>query len=172
MRGIYAGFGGYAQRSGRGFQVFRQDHWALEGTGLSYADMFGDEANIFSYEVDGLDYTFVDGLPVATFTDGAPEGIEIIAMNFATLAETGLPEYAYTRMYGDGDAQFRASMMVDNPTPADVSRFSRGTGMVVNFQRGKGEVFTAGACEWINGLRLGEFYTETITKNVLARFCA
>ena len=39
MRGIYAGFGGYAQRSGRGFQVFRQDHWALEGTGLSYADV-------------------------------------------------------------------------------------------------------------------------------------
>jgi hypothetical protein len=48
-------------------------------------------------------------------------------------------------MYGDGDAQFRASMMVENPTPADVKKYSRGTGMVVHFKRGKGEVFTAGA---------------------------
>mgnify|MGYP006195292323 CR=1 FL=1 len=32
------------------------------GTGLGYADMFGDEANIFGYEVDGLDYTFVPAM--------------------------------------------------------------------------------------------------------------
>jgi hypothetical protein len=41
---------------------------------------------------------------------------------------------------------------------------------VVSFERGKGEVFCAGTCEWVNGLIEKDFYVERITRNVLNRF--
>ncbi len=170
LRGIYAGFGGMARRAPRGFNVFRPGHWAFAGTGLAYADMFGDEANIFGFEMDGLEYTFQDGLPVPTFEDGAPPGAEILAMGWATLAEAGRPEDAYSLMLGDGDARFRASLLGPDMSGATIERHSRGSGMVVAFQRGKGEVFTAGTCEWVNGLITGDTYTQAVTRNVLARF--
>lgn len=169
LRGVYAGFGGMASRAARGFNTFRPEHWSFAGTGLGYADMFGDEANIFGYEMDGLDYTFVDGLPVPTGTDGAPDGIEILAMGWATLAEAGRPEDAYSFMLGDGDARYRDSLMGDGSAES-LAKHSRGSGMVVHFKRGAGEVYTAGTCEWVNGLIQRDFYTETITKNVLDRF--
>jgi hypothetical protein len=169
FRGIYAGFGGMARRAARGFNVFRPTHWSFEGTGLAYADMFGDEANIFGFEMDGLEYTFVDGLPLPTYEDGAPPGTEIIAMGWATLAESGLPRDEYSLMLGDGDARFKASLFGE-ADQASVDRHSRGSGMIVNFKRGSGEVFTAGTCEWVNGLIVGNLYTEAITRNVLDRF--
>ena len=169
LRGIYAAFGGMARRAARGFNVFRPEHWAFAGTGLGYADMFGDEANIFGFEMDGVDYTFEDGLPVPTGTDGAPEGLQILAMGFATLAESSLPEFKSSLMLGDGDAQFRNSLLGE-PTTESLERHKRGSGMVVHFARGKGEVFTAGTCEWVNGLIEGDVFTQRITKNVLDRF--
>lgn len=173
LRGIYAGgLGAMAPRGARGLLVFRPDHWALEGTGLTYADMFGDEHNIFSYEVDGLDYTFEDGLPVPLGSDGAPEGLEIVAMNWATLAESGLPEHRYAHAIGDGDAVFRARMLAGNTEPESVLKHSRGSGMVVCFESGNGRVFTAGTCEWVCGLTGNDFYTTKITKNVLDAFLA
>jgi hypothetical protein len=169
LRGIYAAFGGMARRAARGFNVFRPEHWAFAGTGLGYADMFGDEANIFGFEMDGVEYTFEDGLPVPTGTDGAPEGLIILAMGFATLAESGLPEFESSLMLGDGDAQFRNALLGE-PTTESLERHKRGSGMVVHFARGKGEVFTAGTCEWVNGLIEGDVFTQRITKNVLDRF--
>jgi len=170
LRGIYAGFGGMARRSPRGYSVFRPEHWAFEGTGLGYADMFGDEANIFGYEVDGLDYTFVNGLPEPLGTDGAPPGLEILAMGWATVAEQGRTEDAYSFMLGDGDTRFRASLLAPDMSDESVRRHSRGSGMVVHFRKGRGQVFTAATCEWVRGLMLDEVYTATITKNVLDRF--
>ena len=169
LRGIYAAFGGMARRAPRGFTVFRPEHWAFETTGLGYADMFGDEASIFGFEMDGLDYTFKNGLPEPTGTDGAPEGLEIIAMGWATLAETGRPEDAYSLMLGDADARFREALLGDGSNES-LAIHSRGSGMVVSFQMGAGEVFTAATCEWVNGLIQKDFYTETITRNVLDRF--
>lgn len=171
LQGIYAAFGGMAARSPRGFTVFRPEHWAFAGTGLGYADMFGDEASIFGYEMDGLDYAFEDGLPVPTGRDGAPPGVEILAMGWATLAEYGRPEVLYSHMLGDGDARFRASLLGD-PSAASIAKHSRGAGMVVGLRRGRGEVFTAGTCEWVNGLIRGDVYTEAVTRNVLDRFRA
>jgi hypothetical protein len=169
LRGIYAAFGGMARRAARGFNVFRPEHWAFTGTGLGYADMFGDEANIFGFEMDGVEYTFEDGLPVPTGADGAPEGLQILAMGFATLAESSLPEFESSLMLGDGDAQFRNSLLGE-PTTESLERHKRGSGMVVHFTRGQGEVFTAGTCEWVNGLIEGDVFTQRITKNVLDRF--
>lgn len=169
LRGIYAAFGGMARRAPRGFNVFRPEHWAFAGTGLGYADMFGDEANIFGFEMDGVDYTFVNGQPVPTGSDGAPDGLSILAMGFATLAESGLPEFESSLMLGDGDAQFRNALL-GAPTAESLERHKRGSGMVVHFARGAGEVFTAGTCEWVNGLITGDVFTQQITRNVLDRF--
>lgn len=45
-----------------------------------------------------------------------------------------------------------------------------GSGMVASFEKGKGEVFCAGTCEWVAGLIRRDDFTELITKNVLDRF--
>ncbi|WP_051792636.1 N,N-dimethylformamidase beta subunit family domain-containing protein [Amycolatopsis jejuensis] len=169
LRGLYAAFGGMAPRAARGFTVFRPAHWALRGTGLGYGDMFGDESNVFSFEMDGLDYEMRDGLPHPRYTDGAPETTEILAMNWATAAEDGLPEYADSLMIGDGDARFRAAILGEDGEEG-LARSSRGSGMIVAFTRGEGEVFTAATCEWVNGLRLHDPYVEAITHNILGTF--
>ena len=170
LRGIYAGWGGMAPRAPRGFQVFRHDHWSLHGTGLGYADMFGDEAGIFAFEVDGLEYGFVDGCPVATPVNQAPDGLQIIAMGWATNAEQGLDEHAHARYFGDVDAQFAAAILDGSTRPEDVARRARGCGVVVAFSRGSGEVFCAGSCEWVCGLMADDFYTSRITENLHDRF--
>jgi hypothetical protein len=41
---------------------------------------------------------------------------------------------------------------------------------MVVYRRGKGEVFNASSCEWVNGLRLSDPFTEQITHNVLRRY--
>ena len=42
--------------------------------------------------------------------------------------------------------------------------------MIVNFQRGKGEVFHAGSCEWVAGLLRRDAMVEKVTGNVLDRY--
>lgn len=170
LRGMYAGFGAFAPRSSRGYTVFRPDHWSLHGTGLGYADTLGDEAAVFSYEVDGLDYEFRDGLPHPSGTDGAPAGLEIVAMNWSTAAEDGRAVDRSYFMLGDGDARYRADIAGEPYTEQNRRRFARGAGMVVSFPRGDGEVFTAGTCEWVNGLQTGDPAVSTVTDNVLRRF--
>jgi hypothetical protein len=44
--------------------------------------------------------------------------------------------------------------------------------MIVHMTRGKGEVVTAAACEWVMGLKRGDVFTRQITRNVLDRFTA
>jgi hypothetical protein len=170
FRGQYSGFGGSAPRNSRGFTVFKPEHWAFEGTGLGYADQFGDKAGIFGIEVDGLDYNFVDGLPVPTGIDGAPPQVEILAFGFATLSEHSLPEHAHALMLGDGDARFRSVILEGSTKPDVLARNSRGCGLVIWMNKGKGEVFTAGTCEWVAGLLHEDHATQAITRNVLQRF--
>ena len=171
-RGQYAGWGAAAPRSPRGFQVFRPRHWSLAGSGLGYGDMFGDEAGIFGLEVDGVEYTFQDGLPVPTGVDGTPEGLQIVAMGWATLAEDAQPEHAAQRFLADSDARFAARILDGTDADDAVERRARGCGVMVSFQRGRGEVFCAASCEWVRGLIQGDYYTQRITRNVLDRFLA
>jgi len=170
LRGIYAGFGAMARHTPRGYSVFRPDHWAFSGTGLGYADMFGNAAGIFGYEVDGLDYTFHEGLPQPLGTDGAPPGLEILAMGWATSAEQGRPQDAYAFMLEDRDAQFRAALLDSDISPENVKKHSRGCGLIVHFRKGAGQVFTAATCEWVAGLAANDFHTIAITSNVLDAF--
>jgi len=168
--GVYVGVGATMPRSQRGFTVYRSDHWAFEGTDLYYGDLFGHEAGIYGFEVDGVDYTFTDGLPFPTFTDGAPDTLEILAMGPATLIEEDHGVKGADLYLRDADAMFAASMKEGNMTSEAVDKVKYGAGMMAMFQRGKGEVFNAASCEWVVGLKARDPYTEQITRNVLTRF--
>jgi hypothetical protein len=170
LRGMYVGWAGAAPRHAGGFTVYRPEHWAFAGTDLYYGDVFGAPSRIFGYEVDGLDYTVKDGLPVAVGTDGAPAGIDIIAMGVAVMAEENHGERGVVHFLGDDDLRFAAAAIHGEATPEAMEKRRRGSGMIVSFRKGKGEVFTAGTCEWVAGLIDRDPFVERITRNVLDRF--
>ena len=167
--GMYAHVGSQVPRSAGGFTVYRPEHWAFAGTDLYYGDILGARARIFGYEVDGLDYTFRDGLPYPTFVDGAPEGVEIIAMGLAFNREIMHGRRGEATYYHDTTPQF-ARLRYGRDTPENRDRASRGSGMIVVFRKGAGEVFHAGSCEWVAGLLAGDGATQQVTRNVLNRF--
>ena len=169
--GMYVHVGAQVPRSAGGFTVYRPDHWSLAGTDLYYGDVLGAAAKIMGYEVDGLDYTIRDGLPFPTFTDGAPETVEIIAMGLAFNNEEMRGRRGEESYYHDTRPQF-ARLRYGADTPANRDKASRGSGMMVTFTRGAGSVFHAGSCEWVAGLIRRDPATETVTRNVLDRFTA
>ena len=169
--GMYGSWGGFAPRGSRGFTVYRPEHWAFQDTDLRYADVFGAEAGIFGYEVDGLDYTFRQGLPYPVEAPGVPENVEILAMSPAVLFEYEHPGEGNRYYVRDGDLQGLAELAPEDTATA-YRKFQYGSGMVVGMTRGKGEVLTAGSCEWIMGLTRHDAFTQKITRNALDRFTA
>jgi hypothetical protein len=167
--GVYAGVGGQVARGTGGFTVYRHNHWAFAGTGLGYGDVFGGSARIFGYEVDGLDYEVRKGLPFPTFLDGAPETVSILAMGLTSNREDVGEMRGATSYYGDSSA-FLARLRYGKVDAEALDAASRGSGMIVTFERGKGQVFNAGSSEWVSGLKQREPFTEAITRNVLDRF--
>jgi len=159
-------------RGQKGFTVYRPAHWVFAGTQLSYGDVFGAEARIFSYEVDGLDYTFRHGLPYPTGEDGAATDIEILAMAPAVMAEAQHDGEGFRYYIGDHDERGKAEMVYGDLSDESLARSRYGSGMIVHMRRGAGEVVTAATCEWVMGLARGDFYTQQITRTVLRRFIA
>ncbi|MGH6717853.1 MAG: N,N-dimethylformamidase beta subunit family domain-containing protein, partial [Alphaproteobacteria bacterium] len=172
LYGIYARIGHATPRAPGGFTVYRPDHWAFAGTDLHYGDMFGAEAGIVGYEVDGVDFTFKDGLPYPTFADGAPATLEILAMAPATMGEVDHGHWGSDLGIGASDALFKAMVLYGDTSAAAIDRAMRGAGMVAAFRHGKGEVFNAATCEWVKGLMRGCAATCRVTRNVLDRFLA
>ena len=170
VNGLYASWGGFAPRGQKGFTVYRPEHWAFAGTGLHYADIFGDSARIFAYEVDGLDYTFRLGLPYPVPVEGQPETIEILAMAPAVLAEDEPNGEGFRYFVRSSDLEGLVKCVTGEVTPEGLARYRYGSGMMVHMTRGKGEVLTAATCEWVMGLKRGDPFTQKITRNVLDRF--
>ncbi|WP_457660568.1 N,N-dimethylformamidase beta subunit family domain-containing protein [Sinorhizobium medicae] len=169
-KGIYAGWMGCAPRGVRGFPIYRPEHWAFAGTGLFYGDVLGAESHIFGYEVDGLDYEIRNGLPYPSSTSGAPDGLEILAVGMAAQAEWSTDLAPEDLTMGDGEARESAEMLFGDASDVNVEKLKRGNGMIVNFKRGKGEVFHAGSCEWVAGLLRQDAMVDRVTGNVLNRF--
>jgi len=48
-----------------------------------------------------------------------------------------------------------------------MGRASRGNGCMAEYRRGRGVVFNAGSCEWVNGLTLAEPTVQRVTRRVL-----
>lgn len=172
MSGVYNRYGAAVPRSSGGYTLYRPDHWAFAGTDLYYGDIFGGApVCIAAFELDGVDYTFRNGLPYPTHTDGAPESLQILAMTPAVAGESdrwngevplGAPaaEVAglLAAVWGENVPEYLAS--------------GYGAGMVATFKRGQGEVFNAGSTEWVSGLIHHDPFTERITHNVLRRFAS
>ncbi len=171
LAGVYNRYGSAVARGSGGFTVYRPSHWALEGTALGYGDVFGSApVAIAAFEVDGCDYTFRHGLPYPTHADGTPDTVTIIAMCPATFGEFDLWQGRVPLGAPVAEAQFLLDRMYPEGRPAHLAGDGYGAGMVVEYQRGRGSVFCAGSCEWVNGLRLGDEFTEAITLNVLRAF--
>ncbi|TMV08598.1 hypothetical protein FGK63_05610 [Ruegeria sediminis] len=172
LKGMYAGLGRCTGQGSNGFTVYRPQHWAFEGTQLGYGDQLGASSRIFGYEVDGVDCRMEDGLPFATGADGADPALEILAMGLATNVEPDHGTWGETVYIGSADAAFKALSLFGEITPETLDRSTRGNGVIVSWKRGKGEVFTAGTCEWVMGLARHDWQVERITSNVLDRFGA
>lgn len=170
LRGIYARIPGATPRSAGGYTVYRPEHWVFEGTDLYYGDVFGGEAQVAGYEVDGVDYAFHEGLPHPTGKDGAPDNLEILAMVPATAGATERPHDGAVYFVGEADLHAAAVLALGEATPEARETIRRGSGMMASFERGRGGAFNAGTCEWVSGLIHRDFFTERITRNVLDRF--
>ena len=168
--GIYVGWGGAVPRGTGGFPIYRPDHWAFKGTGLYYGDVLGARSKIFGYEVDGLDYEMKNGQPYPTATSGAPTGTQILAMGQASLVEEGESVNFNDVFIAHLDVVFLARTLLGKDGPEEVERIKRTNGMMVNFAKGKGEVFHAGSCEWVAGLLRRDAMVERVTKNVIDKY--
>jgi len=73
---------------------------------------------------------------------------------------------------GDGPAIGNAERRYGDVSPESIKRGKYGSGMLVHMARGRGQVVTAGTCEWIMGLTRNDFFTTKITRTVLDRFVA
>jgi len=168
--GIYAGWGGLAANGAGGFTLYRPNHWAFDGCHLGYGDVLGRDCPIFGYEVDGLEYTIEDGLPYPVLSSSLPEDLEILGMGLARLNEDAFG-YDQTELFvANTDAAFIANLRFANTSKESLESVNRGSGMMVSFTRGKGQVFHAGTTEWVAGLIYKDPNVERVTKNVLNKF--
>jgi hypothetical protein len=71
---------------------------------------------------------------------------------------------------GSDDIDFHADILYGKVTDETVALAGRGSGMMVSFKNGLGEVFHAGSCEWVAGLLRRDPQVERVTHNVLNRF--
>ncbi len=137
-----------------GYTVHRPDHWILAGTGLKRGDLLGTRDKIVTYECDGCDLEWRDGLPVPTCRDGTPETFEILATAPAGLTSFDQSlEMMSEALYEEGSGK-------QHPQP--------GTAVLGLYNRG-GTVFTAGSTHWACGLRGNDPVVEQITRNILDR---
>ncbi len=79
-KGGYVDQNTQANLTNQPYVVYRPTHWAFANTGLTQGGQFGAAERIHRYESDGIDMTFVNGLPTPTGSDGAPTNTEILAL--------------------------------------------------------------------------------------------
>ncbi|MCR9196648.1 MAG: hypothetical protein NXH88_18070, partial [Hyphomonas sp.] len=128
-------------------------------------------AGIYGYEVDGCDFTFVEGRPEPSFKDGVPDTLQILAMGPAALVEEDHGHPGTSLYAGPADGEFIGAFKYGNHDQRALEKVRYGAGMIAIFQRGKGEVFNAASCEWVVGLTKNDAATMCVTRNVLERYC-
>ncbi len=164
--GVYAGWSRCAAHGTGGFLIWRPEHWALRGTGLGYGDVLGAASRIFGYEVDGIDFTFHQGLPEPV-APGLQGPLTIVGLSPATTLSHSTGPQDADSFIGTADAEEVALHVYGAVTPETVARASRGNGCMAEYRRGKGAVFNAASCEWVAGLIARERPVEQVTRNIL-----
>jgi hypothetical protein len=165
-RGGYSLYGTTPGSTGA-YTVHRPDHWVFAGTGLQAGEGFGGADAIVAYECDGCALTTgPDGLPVPRHTDGAPEGLEILATSPAHLwAQHEQP----SRYIADpGDLEFTSESLFGDTDPVHLGELADGHAVLGTFTRPSGgAVVNVGVIDWALGL--GDPVVDRITRNVLDR---
>jgi hypothetical protein len=168
--GLYASWSGCSPRGAKGFPIYRPEHWAFTNTGLYYGDILGGQSRIFGYEVDGLPYEIRGGLPYPAEPENAPEGIDILGLGLSSTIEEGPTILPGRSFLGLEDGEYVASVLTGRSDADAIERTKRGCGMIVNFRKGRGDVFHAGSSDWIIGLTRGDDMVRQVTRNVLNRY--
>jgi len=169
LTGLSTWYGGFSGRGdafpntpkgGRGYVIYRPEHWVFEGSGLSYGDYLGNASGIVAYELDGCPLRMENGLPFpATFYDG-PSSLQILGMIPASWGGSdtspGLTEEAF------GNA---------NPKVVEYVKADHHHAMM-SIYANNGTVFSAGTIDWTNGLTGNDPAVERITRNLIDRLSA
>jgi len=178
MTGVSFSRGGYHRIGKRvtaglgGYTVHRADHWIFEGTGLDYGDVLGAGAVVVGYECDGCDFTYRDGLPHPTCTDGTPEGFTILGTAPAapfTRETSARPPKPHEL----SEAEFIAWRLYDSREAEAVERVLHGHAVLGTYTSpAGGTVITSGSTDWAHGLAGRDPQVERITRNILDRLTA
>jgi hypothetical protein len=175
MTGVSFSRGGY-HRIGRrvtngagGYTIHRHDHWLFEHTGIGYGDVLGADAVVVGYECDGCDFTYRDGLPHPTHTDGTPATFTILGTAPAAhFTRTTAPRPPHPKELAEDE--FIAWRLFDDRSPEAVERVSHGHAVLGTYTSpAGGVVVTSGSTDWAHGLGGRSPQVEQITRNVLDR---
>ncbi len=168
-RGGYHRIGRRATAGAGGYTVHRPDHWLFDGTGLGYGDVLGAASTTVGYECDGCDFTYRDGLPYPTGSDGTPASFEILgtapAAHFTRTTATRPPA-----PNEPSEVEFIAARLFGTRSPEDVERISHGHAVLGTYTSAAGGVVvTSGSTDWAHGLAGRDPQVEQITRNILDR---
>jgi len=170
-RGGYSRYGLGVPRASGAYTVWRPDHWAFEGTELRYGDALGLADAIVGYEVDGCELAMVDGLPVPTHKDGAPDTLEVLATAPAKLWQQDEQPSRYSEE--PGELEHVAMALFGNEWSDQIHRIANNHAVLGCFDvPGGGTVFNAGCTDWTYGIDGRDPDVQRITKNVLDRLSA
>lgn len=167
-RGGYSRYGLGVPRASGAYTVWRPEHWAFEGTDLRYGDALGLADAIVGYEVDGCDLTMTDGLPVPTYADGTPTGLEVLASAPARLWRTDEQPSRYASE--PGELEHVAKSLFGEDWRDEIHRIEHNHAVVAAFEHaGGGTVFNAGCTDWTYAVEGGDPDVTRVTRNVLER---
>ncbi len=168
-RGGYHRIGKRATRGAGGYTIHRADHWLFDGTGIDYGDLLGAASTTVGYECDGCDFTYVDGLPFPTGSDGTPLDFEILgtapAAHFTrtTAARPPGPDEP-------SELEFIAARVFGQRSDETAQRLAHGHAVLGTYtSAGGGTVVTSGSTDWAHGLDGRSPEVEQITRNLLTR---
>jgi len=168
-RGGYHRIGKRVTSGAGGYTVHRHEHWLFDGTDIGYGDLLGAGATIVGYECDGCDFTYRDGLPYPTGSDGTPGNFEILATAPAahfTRETAARPP----KPHEPSEIEFIAGRLFGTRDAAAVERIDHGHAVLGTYtSAGGGTVITSGSTEWAHGLAGRDPQVERITANVLDR---
>lgn len=173
-RGGYHRIGGAVSNGSGAYDVHRPDHWVFAGTGLARGDQLGAGSFIVGYEVDGVALDWIDGRPVPTHEDGAPDTLEILATAPARLMSITddacePPPLLWNDISPPGELEEMALVLFGDLSVESVARIAEGHAVMGVFTRGAGDVFNAGSADWAYGLDHDPL-VRRVTANVLRRF--
>ncbi len=169
VRGGYHRIGKRATRGAGGYTLHRADHWIFNGTGLDYGDVLGSEAAIVGYECDGCDFTYRDGLPYPTGSDGTPANFEILgtapAAHFTRTTATRPPA-----PNEPAEDEFVAARVFNTRDQSAIDKISYGHAVLGSYVSPTGGVvITSGSTDWVWGLAERDPLVERITRNIFDR---